>query len=146
MGWGARCRGPDYSDSAGRPLTSLHLCETAIHKQFRSRDVAAVIGCGSDRRKAEGRISRPAPLWLRGCRCTRPRGVRDSRHDGASGGKTALHRFRPFISMSDIGMPAMPGSGAALWWYRPPTCTAWRRQLHGQGIAPKALNCSLGRS
>src|ERR1700730_16424611 len=23
----------------------LYLCETAIHKQFRSRDVAAVIGC-----------------------------------------------------------------------------------------------------
>jgi hypothetical protein len=26
-------------------LTGLHLCQTAIHKQFRSRDVAAVVGC-----------------------------------------------------------------------------------------------------
>ena len=25
--------------------SGLHLCETAIHKQFRSRDVAAVVGC-----------------------------------------------------------------------------------------------------
>ena len=26
-------------------IDGLHLCETAIHKQFRSRDVAAVVGC-----------------------------------------------------------------------------------------------------
>src|SRR5260370_1396605 len=26
-------------------IDRLHLCETAIHKQFRARDVAAVIGC-----------------------------------------------------------------------------------------------------
>jgi hypothetical protein len=26
-------------------LNGLHLCQTAIHKQFRSRDVAAVVGC-----------------------------------------------------------------------------------------------------
>src|SRR5260370_27578542 len=25
--------------------SALHLCEAAIHKQFRSRDVAAVVGC-----------------------------------------------------------------------------------------------------
>src|SRR5438874_9876912 len=27
------------------PCNGLHLCEAAIHKQFRSRDVAAVVGC-----------------------------------------------------------------------------------------------------
>ena len=27
------------------PIDGLHLCETAIHKQLRSRDVAAVVGC-----------------------------------------------------------------------------------------------------
>src|ERR671935_1041962 len=26
-------------------MNGLHLCEAAIHKQFRSRDVAAVVGC-----------------------------------------------------------------------------------------------------
>ena len=26
-------------------IAGLHLCEAAIHKQFRSRDVAAVVGC-----------------------------------------------------------------------------------------------------
>ena len=26
-------------------INGLHLCETAIDKQFRSRDVAAVVGC-----------------------------------------------------------------------------------------------------
>src|SRR6266852_6485213 len=27
------------------PIDGLHLCDTAIHKQFRPRDVAAVVGC-----------------------------------------------------------------------------------------------------
>jgi hypothetical protein len=26
-------------------INALHLCDAAIHKQFRSRDVAAVVGC-----------------------------------------------------------------------------------------------------
>ena len=26
-------------------MNDLHLCDAAIHKQFRSRDVAAVVGC-----------------------------------------------------------------------------------------------------
>ena len=28
-----------------RSISGLHLCEAAIHKQFRSGDVAAVVGC-----------------------------------------------------------------------------------------------------
>ena len=27
------------------PVRGLHLCEAAVHRQFRSRDVAAVVGC-----------------------------------------------------------------------------------------------------
>jgi hypothetical protein len=28
-----------------RQLNGLHLCEAAIHERFRSRDIAAVVGC-----------------------------------------------------------------------------------------------------
>src|SRR5262245_53307175 len=28
-----------------KPCRGLHLCEAAVHRQFRSRDVAAVVGC-----------------------------------------------------------------------------------------------------
>src|SRR5438094_10655474 len=32
------------------PCNGLHLCEATIHKQFRSRDVAAVVGCEKNHR------------------------------------------------------------------------------------------------
>src|SRR5436305_878113 len=31
----------------------LHLCEASIHKQFRSRDVAAVVGCERNHRRGD---------------------------------------------------------------------------------------------
>src|SRR6266849_5963929 len=48
------------SSRAVSALNGLHLCEAAIHKQFRSRDVAAVIG-GEKHHGLGDLIGRTAP-------------------------------------------------------------------------------------
>src|SRR5262245_28942580 len=43
-----------------KPCRGLHLCEPAVHRQFRSRDVAAVVGCEKHHRLRD-LIGRTAP-------------------------------------------------------------------------------------
>jgi hypothetical protein len=44
MGWKA-CTTPIAVPERTSAINGLHLREAAIHEQFRSRDVAAVVGC-----------------------------------------------------------------------------------------------------
>src|SRR5215469_12157420 len=46
-------------------VRGLHLCEAAVHRQFRSRDVAAVVGCEKDHGLGDF-IGRAEPAERRG--------------------------------------------------------------------------------